>query len=168
MLYVGNSSIQCHSLELENSFGRKATLHMLMNKMQLKLSSTYWIIMLVAMNNYSLYHAYEEENQTMKNLPELISQLPPRYMFQFPGEVFRELLLINLEWILQRCSTFNLRIKKVKKNMPGKLHGVFQLVVLEQWLWFTRTILVSFYLLVSLKFKQSSFPSSKKVMTLKK
>ena len=168
MSYVGNLSIQCHSLELENFFGRKAILRMLMNKMQLNLLWIYWIIMLVAMNNYSQYHVYEEENQKMKNLLELISQLPLRFMFQFLEEVFRELLLINLEWILQRCSTFNLRIKKGKKNMLGKLHGVYQLVVLELWLWFIQTISVSFYLLELLKFKQSSFQSLKKVMTLKK
>ena len=141
---------------------------MLMNKMQLNLLWIYWIIMLVAMNNYSQYHVYEEENQKMKNLLELISQLPLRFMFQFLEEVFRELLLINLEWILQRCSTFNLRIKKEKKNMLGKLHGVYQLVVLELWLWFIQMISVSFYLLELLKFKQSSFQSLKKVMTLKK
>ena len=168
MLYVGNLSIQCHSLEQENFFGRKAILRMLMNKMQLNLLWIYWIIMLVAMNNYSQYHVYEEENQKMKNLLELISQLPLRFMFQFLEEVFRELLLINLEWILQKCSISNLRIKNIKKNMPGKLHGVFQLAVLELWLWFTQTILVSFYLLVLLKFKLSSFQSQKKEMILKK
>lgn len=132
MLFVGNSSIQLHSLEQENSFGKKAIQHMLMSQMLPKWLWIFLIDMLKSMKSYLPFQLLRVKNQMMKDLLELISPQLLRFMFQSVEEVFKVPHLINLEQISLRCLRFNMKIKRERKKMFGKHHGVFQQEVSEQ------------------------------------
>jgi len=84
------------------------------------------------MKSSLLFQLLRVKNQMMRDLLELISPQLLRFMSQSVEEVFKVPHLINLEQTLLRCLRFNMKIKRERKKMFGKHHGVFQPEVLEQ------------------------------------
>lgn len=127
----GNSSIQLHSLEQENSCGRKDIQHMQHGKKVRNSNRQFWTFTPRLMKSYLLVQLFAEENHKMNALLVLTILPLLNCTFQFLEEVSKVPLLIVLVKTFPKCLMFGMKTIKSKNNLCGKLHGDFLQDLLE-------------------------------------
>ena len=145
------------SSEPESSCGKKVTLPTLPSSKLKDKCMTILSSISESTNRSLLFQFAKESRLNLKNSQEDSELQLLRLGFQKMEEPFRLPLPTTSAKISQKCSAFNLKTLRKRRNLFGKLVGGWQLDQLESWLCITATIKDWFYLLESQMFRLSLF-----------